>query len=216
MTAGHLASIRSEDPRVRSHRARARWFVPFFLSLVPSFFFVFPNSSNSSLYLSHTEPGLQRALTATSVIYQTDLNLLTTDAVLSAFTNDPRLVRVPRSSLPLDLAHLAAEHKVAASRSELSLYSSFFLLLPPRRRVPLSLTLSSLFLSLSLSPTPLGKARQILDQGGCQLNGSKVSRDSDRTLKETDLLDGRFAVIKVGKTGDLVVVVDEEHLSLVE
>lgn len=68
-------------------------------------------------FSSRAELGLQRALTATSVLYQTDLNLLSADAVLSAFTNDPRLVRVPRSSFPLDLARLAGDHKVAGSRS---------------------------------------------------------------------------------------------------
>ncbi|KAL7411230.1 tyrosine-tRNA ligase [Mrakia frigida] len=123
--------------------------------------------------LVHGELGLQRALTATSAIYQTDLNLLTTDAVLSAFTNDPRLVRVSRSSLPLDLPRLAAEHKVAGSRKKASL---------------------------------------ILSQGGFYLNGSKVAGEQT-TLNETDLLDGQFAVLKVGKTGDLVVVVDDEKSS---
>jgi len=52
-----------------------------------------------------------------------------------------------------------------------------------------------------------------LNQGGFKLNGSKVIAESQSTLSETDLLDRRFAVIKVGKTGDLVVVLEEEDIS---
>lgn len=62
----------------------------------------------------------------------------------------------------------------------------------------------------------LEKASLILSQGGFYLNGSKVAGEQT-TLNETDLLDGQFAVLKVGKTGDLVVVVDDEKsYSLVE
>lgn len=56
-----------------------------------------------------------------------------------------------------------------------------------------------------------GAAIQILTEGGVTLNGNKiVDGMSASTFGEKDLLDGRLAVLRVGKTGNLVVVVDEE------
>ena len=60
--------------------------------------------------------------------------------------------------------------------------------------------------------TLAGVATQILADGGVTLNGNKVLDGSTASSFSADsLLDNRLAILKIGKTGNLVVVIDSEE-----
>lgn len=98
-----------------------------------------------------------------------------------------------------DLSTLTTAQVVAALSS-----SSPHLVRLPRSALPLPLP--QLLADRNLSPSKT-RARQLLTDGAVHLNGVKLV-DAKAELKETDLIDAGFAVLRAGKNQSLVVVVD--------
>lgn len=86
----------------------------------------------------------------------------------------------------------------------------------PQRQAALPLSLTTFLAEHKLAPSRT-RARQLIKDGAVHLNGIKVT-DVDATLAAADLLDGGgFAVLRVGKSLNRVIVIEkEEGVSLPE
>lgn len=124
------------------------------------------------------------------MLFGTDLSSLTTEQVNNAFDGDSRLKMVPRTSLPISITALAVEQAISPSRSTCSFSHSEWLISEVDERVF------------------LGTAGKLMSSGAFYLNGKKVT-EPKAELTVNELIDGRLAVLKFGKTGNFVVRVDD-------
>ena len=127
-----------------------------------------------------------KAQIATKVLFETGLQNVHANDIISALEGDPRLVFVERSEIlekPLDL--LASVYGLLPSRSE------FFFC--NRRRFRLLFT------------GKLDEAQRLIAAKGMYLNDSIVN--PKQVLSETDMLEGRVAVLRAGKNKHCILAI---------
>ncbi|SCV69942.1 BQ2448_1336 [Microbotryum intermedium] len=160
--------------------------------------------------LVHGALGLRQALAATSLFYGSDPKTLDLAPILEALEAKPTPNSIrPEAELPSMVLILPKDEFLGHALEKIVIASG---LATSKSRFGARFRRQRELLSLKLMP-PLGlctaQARRAIDQGLISINGTKVApKKNQRSIEADDLLLDRVVLLKMGKQGNKVVVLE--------